>query len=165
MITYSYIKKNLELLNRKYVNAATLRDKNFYSKMAVLELCGWIEVSMDDIVTRTTNRLLKSESNKNYVISAVTKNSGFHYKDNFRKMMVNLVGISGCEKFEKKVNSAVALKFQIELGNLKKLRNEYAHTYTKGVTQNYDAPSMTIARYNDVADGLRAYEKVFKTLK
>ena len=58
MIARSYILTNLKTLDRKYNRATSTRDSLFYSKLAILELCGWIEESMDDIVLRCACRHL-----------------------------------------------------------------------------------------------------------
>ena len=50
MITKSYLLKTLNWLDQLY-NDPTADDKKiFYSKLALIELCGWIEETMDDDV-------------------------------------------------------------------------------------------------------------------
>ena len=56
MIARTYILDNLNKLDVRYRKAATLKDSLFYSKLAVLELCGWIEESMDDVILRCARR-------------------------------------------------------------------------------------------------------------
>ena len=50
MIAKSYILANLNALDARYKRASRAKDALFASKLALLELCGWIEESMDDIV-------------------------------------------------------------------------------------------------------------------
>jgi hypothetical protein len=52
MITRSYITSSFKFLDRKYRKATTSKELFFYSKLAIFELCGWIEESMDDIILR-----------------------------------------------------------------------------------------------------------------
>ena len=59
MIAYSYIENNLDQLDKRYVKSKTSRDASYYSKLAILELCGWIEMSIDDCIVRSANRILK----------------------------------------------------------------------------------------------------------
>ncbi len=50
MITKSYLFKTLNRLDRLYNESRTDDKKIFYSKLALIELCGWIEETMDDDV-------------------------------------------------------------------------------------------------------------------
>lgn len=55
MIVKKYIRNTLDSLDSKYNSALTSSDPNepvFYSKMAVLEYCGWIEEALDKIAIR-----------------------------------------------------------------------------------------------------------------
>ena len=162
MIAYSYITKNLALLERKYSAAPTVTDACFFSKMAILELCGWIEESIDDLVVKAGNRMLKVDSNRTFLERKVKGNYGFEYEKHFRGLLVSLIGYAGCESVEKNVDRIIVLNFKNELKTLKARRNSLAHTYTKGVTHHYDAPSITIARYDKIASGLRAYDEALR---
>ena len=78
MIARSYILANLKTLDRKYNMATSTRDSLFYSKLAILELCGWIEESMDDIVLRCACRHLTDIDNITFVKRQIIKrNYGF----------------------------------------------------------------------------------------
>lgn len=162
MIAHSYIKKNLLYLDRKYRTASSLTEASYCSKLAILELCGWIELSMDDIVERGCMRSLKEGSNRKAVKDKIKRNYGFEYERHFQSLITALIGFYGYEKIEKSVPVAVSTPFKSELSNLKARRNSLAHTYFKGVTQNYDAPSITISRYHSVASGLDAYDKALR---
>lgn len=48
------------------------------------------------------------------------------------------------------------------LGNLKHVRNEAAHTYLKGITRTYNAPSRTLADFRVI---LSALEKIDTELR
>lgn len=61
MIAKSYIRKTLNVCKSKYSNALGNFETLSFSKLAVLELCGWIEVSIDDIVINCANKHLKNE--------------------------------------------------------------------------------------------------------
>jgi len=158
MIVYSYIENNLQFLDRNYKSAPTARDASYCSKMAILELCGWMETSMDDTILRASVRLLRNSQNRKFIEDKVKYNYGFEYKRHYKAMIVSLIGISGYEKIENRLNAAIVLNFKSELAVLKKRRNSLAHTYTRGVTIHYDAPSVTIARFQHVASGLKAFD-------
>ena len=162
MISHSYIESNLKYLNRVYQRANSNKELSYCSKLAILELCGWIELSMDDIVLRGCVRGLKQEKNRKAVREKVKLNYGFEYKRHFVSLITSLVGFHGYETLEKSIPTTVSENFEAELRNLKESRNSLAHTYYKGGTHHYDAPSITISRYHSVAAGLDAYDKALR---
>lgn len=162
MIAYSYIEKNLKVLDTRYMRSGSIMDKNFASKLAILELCGWIEQSMDDCILSASFRVLKQTNNRQLIENGVSRHHGFEFERNFKPMIINLIGVWGFEKISRSIDSAVELKFINELNVLKSKRNSLAHTYTKGVTQHYDAPSVTIERLVNVKAGLKAYDAALR---
>ena len=52
VIARSYITSNLEAISQGYLKASSQSEAFYLSKLAILELCGWIEESMDDVVLR-----------------------------------------------------------------------------------------------------------------
>ncbi|MBA3019139.1 MAG: hypothetical protein FP811_13495 [Desulfobacteraceae bacterium] len=156
MIARSYIKANLERIERLYNKSSSIQDGLFYSKLAILELCGWIEISMDDIVFRLAKKHLRRSQNINYVEKEVIKRTfGFDYSQHFRKMLINIIGIVGVEKLEKKIDSIKHQLMISSLDSMKLYRNSEAHTYIKGTTRRMDAPSLTKNRLNDIYNGLK----------
>lgn len=164
MISHSYIKKNLAYLDRVYRRTSSTTEASYCSKLAILELCGWIELSMDDIVLRGCVRALKHDKNRKAVREKVKRNYGFEYQKHFVSLITSLVGFHGYEALERTIPTPVSVSFKSELGNLKERRNSLAHTYFKGVTHHYDAPSITISRYHSVAAGLNAYDSALRAL-
>ena len=163
MIAYTYIEKNLKALDIRYRSPQTsTRDAYFASKLAILELCGWIEESMDDCILRASIRVLGNERNRKLLKDKVRKTHGFEYEHHFMSMMVQLVGLWGFERICKSVDTAVQTRFLNELKILKDRRNALAHTYTRGVTQHYDAPSVTLGRFGNVRAGLQAYDSAIR---
>jgi hypothetical protein len=63
MVPKTYILQNLNLLLSKYNKSRTLKDKLFYSKLAVLELSGWTEEVIDNIVLNFARKNIKSVAN------------------------------------------------------------------------------------------------------
>lgn len=61
MASKYYIKTNLKSLNHKYNRSKTRADPAYYSKLAIIELCGWIEISIDEMLEKHGKIL----SNKN----------------------------------------------------------------------------------------------------
>jgi len=151
VITKAYIVSTLNELERLYNNSSSQKKSVYYSKLAVIELCGWIEGSMDDII----------ETNKRYVKNdIITPTHGFHYKSHFRPMLMKSVGIVALEKLEHKLENGGA-KITIlksTLGRLRGHRNDAAHTFIKGVTNTFDAPSMIKNDFNSIYPILKEIE-------
>jgi len=147
VIVKDYIDKTIFELHNLYENAKSQKKTIYYSKLALIEFCGWLEESMDDIIQMYCNQKLKKSSNKNYIKKVVIHNNfGFHYKDNFRPMLMTAIGIVEVEKLEKNLDNAGG-KINIlssTIGRLKKKRNDAAHTFIRGVTSSFDAPSVII---------------------
>lgn len=162
MISKTYIIRNLNQLDSAFRKAKTQKHGVYFSKLAILELCGWIETSMDELIISHCGRHVGSASNKKFVEKEVVKKThGFDYEINFRKMLINLVGIITCEKLETNLPVAVHTKFLAELDSLKTVRNKLAHTYLKdsAAMMTIDAPSVTRARFNFIYEGLKAFEE------
>lgn len=164
MVSKSYILSNLKELDVLYNQARTQKKKLYYSKLAMLELCGWIEESMDDIVKKCAGRVLKVEKNKKYVADIIKKTSGFGYDEHFRKMLISVVGLILMEKIEKRVDLSKYDPFIAALNNLKSARNREAHTHLKGVTRSVDSPSLTRRNFEYVYEGLKEFEIKLKEL-
>lgn len=163
MISRGSILVNLKILDRKYRNATTLKESLFYSKLAVLELCGWIEESMDDVVLRCARRNLKNQVNFKYVRNDIVKRtSGFDYEYHFRRMLIQLLGIINVERIEKNVDQRKRLELTATLGVLKTVRDAEAHTHIKGVTRQINAPSVTLGQFTSLYDGLVEFEAILR---
>lgn len=160
MIAKSYIEKNLKEIEQRFNNPRTQKEPLYFSKLAVLELCGWLEVSIDDLVCRAVRKHVKdSRVFAKFEESVVTPVYGFHYKKHFRKMICGAVGEITMHEIETTMNQLKRQQLESELNALSVNRNSLAHTYLKGVTQNIDAPSRTIARFQITYDCLKEFEK------
>ena len=108
MIAKSYILENLRSLDYRYRNARSAKEALFCSKLAILELCGWIEESMDDVVRRCAARHLKEQANRNFCEGQIIRrNYGFDYQGNFRSMLMRLMGLVIIEKLERNVDQTI----------------------------------------------------------
>ena len=166
MITKSYILENLESLEKFYNKSSSGKKGLFFSKLAILELCGWIEESMDDIVRRSSIRKLNNANNRSFIEKSVIKRTyGFEYNSHFRNMLIDLIGIINVEKLENKLDP---VKFQLmtsTLDTLKIIRNTEAHTHIKGITKRIDAPSLTKSRFLPIFEGLKDIDLKLRNLK
>ena len=163
MIAKSYIRRSLRFCQAKYSNAAGKMEALAFSKLAVLELCGWIEDSIDDIVLKCANRHLKSHKHTKFIKSQVVERTyGFEYDRHFRAMLVHVFGLVVFERIEISIDPGRFQKFKSALGELKVERDRQAHTYLKGVTIAVNAPSKTISLHADVEAGLLDFERAIK---
>ncbi|MCB2262274.1 MAG: hypothetical protein LGR52_04945 [Candidatus Thiosymbion ectosymbiont of Robbea hypermnestra] len=158
MITKDNIGQNVRQLARLYDEARKgSKEELYYSKLAVLELCGWIEESMDDIILKCCNRTIKRPENRNYIRGIVKRNYAFEYP-RFREMLISVIGLSNVEKVEKRLDPIKQSQLEDILKNLKGPRNNAAHTHIKGTAMSIDAPSVTIRNFTIVYDGLKNIE-------
>ncbi len=167
MIKKNDISQNLKELNVLYNNASTNKKKRFYSKLAVLELCGWLEDSMDKIVLDYCNKKICNTDNVDDFNIKVKNTYGFNYKDNFRPLIISLIGFKGIEKLETHIGQPNIDKLKSLLGTWKKHRNNLAHSYTniKGTTPNISVtPSIAIDGFNNIYPILNNIEKQIKKI-
>ena len=166
MIGQSSITGSLKAINRSYGKAVSQRDSLFFSKLAILELCGWIEESMDDIVLRCAMRHLKVPGNRNYCKKEfVQRTYGFEYHKNFRFMLVRLLGLVNVEYIEARVNQTKQAAMIAALSALTTQRNVEAHTHVKGTTRHINAPSVTLAQFQPLYNGLKEFDRVIRNNK
>lgn len=150
MISFSYIENSLKELDKLYNNASSQKKAIYYSKLALIELCGWVEETLDDIIIRHSIRHLKDLNNRRYCIEKIVDpNYGFDYKKNVRPMFISLIGLVEVEKLEFELEKAGKItQLKSTLGSIKVNRNTAAHTHLKGVTPAYQAPSRVLGDYN-----------------
>jgi hypothetical protein len=138
----------------------------FFSKLAILELCGWIEESMDDIIMRCADRNIKETKNIDHVKSQIVAPTyGFEYHRHFRRMLIQLIGLVNVERIERTVDPIKRDRLKSTLSSLKKVRDPEAHTHIKGVTPVINAPSVTIVQFQPVYDGLIEFDRVIRSAR
>ncbi|WP_428683653.1 hypothetical protein [Sphingopyxis sp.] len=163
MISKTYILANLRRLDAAYSQSTHQKHAFYFSKLAILELCGWIEMSMDDIVMCHCRRNVREQKYRDYVQrQIVDRTYGFDYERHFKSMLIRLVGVIAFEKIERNISVPVQTRFIAELGNLKSLRDGLAHTYAKHVPM-IDAPSTTTGRFTSLYAGLKAYDDALRS--
>ncbi len=144
MILIKDIKKLLEDLDN-YHNSTSHPRSTHYAKLAVMELCSWIEESFDKVAERCVKDKIRTIVYRDIMNNIVNKNYSFKYNTNFRKMMLQTIGIIRMEQLEISLNSTgEKLVLDAVLNNLITERNRAAHTTTAGTMVTYQAPSVTI---------------------
>ncbi len=142
MVIKKHILTTIQQLDRLY-NSAPTSEATYYSKLAIIELCGWIEHSMDNIADYFANRHLTSAPFHDIFSSIKRSTYGFEYKKNFRKMLGNTIGLHNMESIELPLIATGEIEIlAATLTTLKILRDDAAHTFI-GATTTYQAPSVT----------------------
>lgn len=165
MIAKHDILKDLDALDLLYQKASGLKEPLFYSKLAIIELCGWVEMTMDDIVLTCAKLYVRETRNLNWLEKEIKKVSGFTYEDHFRKMLLWFIGIACLEMMEAQLDSAKFDMMKSKLTALKNIRNPVAHTHLKGTATTLNAPSITISYFNPIYEGLNDIESKLITFK
>jgi len=164
MISKTKIQSSLITLNNLFEKFRYRRPNNsgmlvlWFSKLSILELCGWIEESIDLIILTEAKRRLNTLE-KIKIETMVAKNSSFTYEKHFRKMLESSLGAVNVDNLENNLDVATFLKMKASLSTLKSNRDKLAHTFVKGVTTIIDAPSATIDHFKYVYTGLKEIEK------
>lgn len=162
MLGKQHIVPCLHALDASYQTAEPDEAERF-AKLAIIELCGWIEEAMDEIVRKCCQRHLKIQTNIDYCNREILERTyGFDYQTNFRYMLVRLVGLVGVERIENEVDPAKHHVLKSTLGNLRIVRNRVAHTHLRGATATLDAPSLTIRNFDRVYEGLLDFYRTMR---
>ena len=152
--------RNLEFIDSRYRASKTKMEPLYYSKLAVLELSGWIEITIDDLALRAVRKKVRDPAAQNQFKNlAVKPVYGFRYAIHFRRILCSAVGEIVVASVERKMDERKRSELEAELDSLMTSRNNLAHTYVKGVTQQIDAPSQTIQRFKRIYGGLKEFER------
>lgn len=117
----------------------------YFSKLALLEFCAWIEESMDELVRYSVrDKIINIEFKRIMEKEIIGRTSGFAYERYYRPMMMRTIGLVEMEKIEEMLESRGEGQdldfFNKKLEILQAKRNEAAHQPT-GALKNYPAPS------------------------
>lgn len=159
MLLVNDLLNSLNVLDALYLDATTSLDKNFFCKLAVLELGGWTEQAMDLVISECSMRQLIEQNNKDYCSSQIINRTyGFEYNSHFRGMMMRLVGLIHLERIESVADGATIAGLRSALSTLKTWRDPAAHTYISGTTPQMTAPSVVISKVAPIVAGLTEIE-------
>jgi hypothetical protein len=141
--------KELQLL---YDNCEDTNQKPYYSKLALLELCGWLEAVQDEIALNYGQSKLTEVKNLELLEDTIVgKTYGFDYKSQFRPMLIKIIGLTRVETVENELKNNGTFPILVsQLGSLYSLRNSAAHTTIAGVMPTYNAPSTMLTYLNSL---------------
>lgn len=163
MISIDKIEKTLEWLEKCYDNSKNteIEESKIYSKIAILELSGWVEESMDGIILDLADKKLDSSNAKKRLEKIISNINGFTYEKHFLEMLRKSIGVINEEAVEKKIRDmpdGKLIKLKNALDRLYNERNTLAHTFSQGKQEYVDSPSVVKGYYDDICSGLKAFE-------
>jgi hypothetical protein len=163
MIPKANIDLNLDRLEILYNAATNPLDALFYAKLAIIELGGWVEQSIDLIIKDLVNRFIEKPENLKLMEERIKRTYAFHYNENFRYLLTLVVGITNVERLEAIVDPSKFAILTATLSALKTVRDAEAHTHLC-VTKTLNAPSVSKANLIYIYDGLVDIEVKFSTM-
>ena len=166
MIDDTFIAQILQDLENKYVGKSlTLQEPMYYSKLALIELCGWIEESMDAIIENCARNYLTETANRKFVVNEIIRKTySFSYERHFRPMLMKVIGMVKVEELEGQIDCQNFDLMKSSLGTLMQERNLLAHTFIVGTTPRLGGPSVIIQHLSHVSTGLRDIENYICTM-
>ena len=164
MINNTDIENSINELDQLY-NSNTAQ-ATYFSKLALLELCGWLEMSMDCIIKECADVKLTEQNNKDHTENKVIGMTyGFHYDQHFRPMLMKLVGLIKLEQIENPLIVSGELSvLESHLGSLNQTRKRAAHTHIYGATVTYEAPSKIKQYLTTLYPILQKYETALQAI-
>lgn len=155
MIHTSAIRKSLCFLNEQYTAFIGSREKArpvMFAKLAVLEYCGWLEESIDDIARNCVRRTLRTRRSRDLLEQKIKTTHGFLYLEHVRPLMAYALGTVRLLELEKDLAKDGSLDIlKTNLSNMHQSRGRAAHTFTRGATSSYDAPSNAINNFEQTS--------------
>lgn len=158
MIDFTTIQINLAHLDTEYASTTDITMNILYSKLAVIEFCGWIEVSIDTLAKDYLNNTILDHSLKSKVESFIDGHYGFNYEHNVLPIICSAIGASNWENIIDKCPVGDFSNFLNVLGNYKRMRNTAAHTNVAIGTRTYFAPSLVLNDYNRIKPAIQLFE-------
>jgi hypothetical protein len=166
MVALSEIEGNLKTINSRFNKAKGAKQPLYYSKLAVIELCGWVEVTVDDMVLRYVHSRCRNPRVVKIFESKVKQTHGFDYKKHVEQLLVAAIGVVGLVQLESIADKTKLVLLENELSKLTTPRNDAAHNPIRfrGVTRHVQGPSVTLAQLPTIFSGLKEIEACLRKL-
>lgn len=147
-VVKKHILANLQMLDKEYNEALLSANPNraiFFSKLGVIEYCGWLEQTMDAIIRSYAKNRIKTRNFRDSIESKIENTSGFQYKRHFRPLLIYVIGAIRCERIHEELDKCGDLaSLTSELEKYLGHRNDAAHTHISTTLPRYPSPSVTI---------------------
>lgn len=164
MVDYLGIENTLLRLDTEYNACLTDPDMPiFFSKLAVLELSGWLEDSVDDILYGYIGAHLVDTDVIDPVKEIIKKNYGFKYERNIIKICLSVLGANIWENIVDKLKPIEYFDLKSITDSLTNSRNNAAHSSII-VTRTFSAPSSTLADFRKLKPAIQKMENEIKLL-
>ena len=158
------VEATLKQLNTWFLEPSQGGDRpKLLSKLATLELCGWLEGEFDRLILLAEQgRLGDPDWVKSNVIS---KTSGFLYDTHWRAMLSRLVGEVFARRVEQHMEATAAGeldRLKTLLGTLWRIRCDFAHNDIAAniaSQQTFNAPSWSLNQHRLLKKLLIQYEQ------
>lgn len=135
----------------------------YFSKLAVLELSGWVESMIDQAIKEHFTKC--SQETQNDAEKIINKCYGFKYKENIRPLLSNTLGIKNLSVIEEKLSKNGDLDIITNtFGQLAKMRDILAHTYVASHQSTIDSPLETRAKYKRIENPVSNLSRQIKDL-
>jgi len=150
MIDKAKIEGTVNDLNAKYNNkSSTNDDMLLYSKLAVMEFCGWIEESFDLILREYMTKVNIDNANIDFINKNIIRPfSSFEYQK-LKFLLLSMFGIKNIQTIETAIGTDFE-KFKSILGTFQDKRNKIAHTFISGTQQQIAAPSEVLTNLTNL---------------
>lgn len=159
MIDFTTIQTNLTHLDTEYASTTDITLNVLYSKLAVIEFCGWIEVSIDTLAKDYLNNSILDHSLKGKVESFINGHYGFNYEKNILPIICSAIGASNWENIIDACSVRDFNNFLTVLGNYKRMRDSAAHTNVViGVTKTFFSPSVVLNDLKKISPAIHFFE-------
>ena len=148
-VDYTTIETILNELEAQYSRTLGLANVTLpvaYSKLALLEMSGWIEESVDTILYNYIDNKILDVDCKNRVRDIIEHNYSFEYKHLYH-MFICTLGVNNWENIIDAISPARISVLTTKCNDYKRKRNDAAHTYQL-VTTTYPAPSQVISDFH-----------------
>ena len=153
-----------DLIDRYNSGTATPKEQYFCAKIAVIEVCGWIEECMDRMVLDLSDNHIRRQANKKIVQRRVDHTHGFTYPRHFRPLLTWVIGGVSVEQLEARLDQRVFQLMQSELNSLARVRNQLAHSSFNPYRPSLDSPSFVRVRFDRICEGLGDVESTLALL-
>lgn len=156
MIAKTEIESTLKRLQNQYAATdASAKQRHLVSKLAILELSGWAEQSIEKMVLQDFNRRTRySSAYKKQHSKRVKRNHGIETEAHFETLIMATIGYAGLGQLEKKCNQSKFKNLTAAMTNLHWSRCKLAHDYFRYSVGGIDAPSKTINTFKKIYEGL-----------
>lgn len=166
MVDYTSIENTLKRLDTEYT--AQIADPQMpilFSKLALIEFCGWIEESFDTILYEYIDRRIIDNTCKTMIKKIILKNYGFKYENHIFKMVSTVLGVNNWENIIDTLSYVDQQNFENLLMRYSEGRNKAAHTHTPiGTTTSFNSPSIVLNDFYKIKSIIYILEQEIQAL-